>query len=73
MIKKIWDAIKNWYNGNYTPWDNEPGSSIVFIGYDHNLHWTAKLVRRIAKWYLDNWQWFWGILIAALTLLVSMK
>lgn len=73
MIKKIWEVIKTWYNGTYVPWENEPGSYEVFIGHDHKLHWTAKLIRGFVKWYLNHWQWFWGIFIAVLTLFATIS
>lgn len=63
MIKKMCDAIKAWYNGTETPYENNPNSNIFIIGINHDIHWTAKVVRCLLKWYLENWKWFWGIVI----------
>ncbi len=63
MIKKICDAIKAWYNGSHTLYENDPNSNVFIIGFNHEVHWTAKMVRCLFKWYLEHWKWFWGIVI----------
>lgn len=63
MIKKLCDVIRVWYNGTETLYENDPNSNVFIIGFNREIHWTARVVRYLCKWYLENWKWFWGIII----------
>lgn len=60
MLKKI----KNWYQGEYKAYDNDPDSNIIRHGGKMEKHWTAKVANSLVKFYLEHWKWIWGILIA---------
>lgn len=46
--------IKKWYNGTYIHYESH-----AIIGGYTSYHWTAKIARRLVKFYFDNWKWIW--------------
>lgn len=60
--------IKRWYHGEtrLQESDNDPDSGIWFLPSQHTEyhHWTARLARTLAAFYLRNWQWVWTTLLA---------
>lgn len=68
----IFEAIKEWYNGTYIPFKNDPNSNTVIIGGYTEYHWTAQLLHKILDFYLEHWKWCWstGIAIVGLTIAI---
>ena len=67
MLKKI----RNWYEGEIIPDANDPNSSVVFIGWHTERHWTAKIARAVVEFYLREWKWIFGTLIAVASLAMA--
>lgn len=67
----IIDKIKAWYAGKYVPPKNNPNSDLVFINGHYERHWTASLARVIIEFYLREWRWFWGILVAIVSVCIT--
>ncbi len=53
------DKILNWYEGEFVPYENDPGSGIVIFGGQYERHWTANTVRSLIAFYLMHWKWLW--------------
>ena len=68
MLRKI----KEWYEGEWVPFENNPNSSIVLIGGSYRRHWTAEIARKLISFYLNHWQWCWGTIIALVSLYVAI-
>ena len=58
IVIKLRSAVRNWYEGKYLPYENDPRSTLVFIGGDHKRHWTARVVRVLVEF------WHWSSLSA---------
>ena len=58
IVIKLRSAVRNWYEGKYLPYENDPRSILVFIGGDHKRHWTARVVRVLVEF------WHWSSLSA---------
>lgn len=68
--------IKNWYEGEgkFQTFENDPDSNIFIAPIIYtDFHWTAKIARILVKFYLRNWQWLWGTVIAIVALYVAIK
>ena len=64
IVIKLRSAVRNWYEGKYVPYENDPRSTLVFIGGDHERHWTARVVRVLVEF----WQWIVTVGVAPLIL-----
>ena len=53
IMIKLRSAVRNWYKGKYVAYENDPRSTLVFIGGDYERHWTARVVRVLVEF----WQW----------------
>lgn len=57
-------AISTWYQGTYTPYENLPGSPLIFVGGDYHRHWTARAARAIVEFIAREWKWIIGTGVA---------
>ncbi len=48
------DQIKDWWSGDYVPYDNDPNSPVVFIGGWHRRPWIATTIEAALAWALRN-------------------
>lgn len=66
---KTWlKLLSKWWHGEFKV-DESPG----IVAFYTEWHWTATVARRVVKFYLRHWQWFWSTLIALVALVVSVK
>jgi len=59
-------SILNWWNGEYTAWENKPGSGVFFAGGHTKHHWTTKLARGLTAFVKKKWKWVIGTILAVL-------
>ena len=67
------EKIHRWYQGEYRAPNNEPGSSLVFVMGHYERHWTARLTTWLIEFWLRDWKWIIGTLIALSGLFVAFK
>ena len=68
--------IKSWYSGQekLVEFENDPRSSIVIMPSVHiEYHWSAKIVRAVATFYMKHWQWVWTTAIAVVAVYVAIR
>ena len=70
--KSLSDIVKRWYQGKFTPHENDPDAPVIFLGWTYERHWTAKTVRVLVEFYLAHWQWLIGTVIGVLSLWVAV-
>jgi len=65
------EKIKNWYDGEYIAYKNDPGSLVFFVGGYQKRHWTSQAAHVVADFWLRYWQWtittslvFCGLVVA---------
>jgi hypothetical protein len=63
--------IRKWYQGEVIPYENEPGSHVVIIGWDEKRHWTAEVAHTLVKFWFAHWQWTIGTALAVVGLLIA--
>jgi hypothetical protein len=69
----MFSLIKRWYNGEQKIRKNDPESLVSFVpGVYTEYHWSAKIARAIVAFYLRHWQWVWGMIIAIVSLYISV-
>lgn len=68
----MFERMKSWYNGELVIEPDEPNSPFVFPLMYQRYHWTAKLARIVASFYLRHWQWVWGTVIGVASLWVAV-
>jgi hypothetical protein len=56
--------VSDWYQGTFKAYENDPGSALVFIGGRYERHWTSRAAHVAVEFYLREWKWVWGTLIA---------
>ena len=57
--------IKKWWEGEVYYLEG------ILPGNRYKRHWTAKFVRGLLKFYLDNWKWCIGSLFASIGLYIG--
>lgn len=68
--------MKAWYQGAPIVVDmpSRKLGSAVFIGTPFlagtRYHWSAKIARATVSFYLQHWQWLWGLIAATVTSVV---
>lgn len=65
---RIAQAISNWFDGTYIPYDNHPGTGVFFVGGYYKRHWTAKTVGAVGRFIAAEWKWLLGFIVAVLAL-----
>lgn len=68
MLKKI----KSWYEGKFTPYENDPHSRVFVLGWSYERHWTARAARVLVEFYLREWKWLFGTVIALAGLALAL-
>jgi hypothetical protein len=63
--------IRNWYDGEWVLYENDPDSEVVLIGGDYERYWTAKVTRVLVEFYLEHWKWLWGFGLSAVGVWVA--
>ena len=71
MLNRALRAVRSWYDGRPTPYDNPPGSSVVLLGVSYQRHWSALVARALVAFWLRHWQWIMGTMIAVAGILVT--
>ena len=69
--RKMRERLRSWWNGKYVVHENEPGSSLVFIGGVTHWHWTARVARAVVGFLGREWKWVIGTLIALVGLTMT--
>ena len=55
------NAIKRWYQGEYVPPENDPGSHAVILQGRQRYHWSARAGRYLATFLSDTLEMDLGI------------
>jgi hypothetical protein len=58
--------IKRWWTGKFVPYENDPASSVVFMGGSYARHWTSRTTRALAAYAAENHRWIIGTAIGAI-------
>ncbi len=64
--------IRQWYEGEFVPYENDPRSQVVLIGGWQKRHWTAKAARALVEFHRRHWQWIWSTIIATGSLVAAV-
>ena len=57
--------LSKWWNGKQPPSSVKIGGRLMIIsGSEAERHWTANIAHAIVNFYVRNWQWLLGSLIA---------
>jgi hypothetical protein len=65
--------LKKWYEGEKVFYKNEPGSPVVFFGWDEHRHWTARIAHVLVDFYLREWKWIYGALFTLAGLFLAYQ
>jgi hypothetical protein len=66
-------ALSKWYEGEFVPRPNDANSAVVFVGggtYKRSL--SAQITRVVIEFYLANWKWCFGTLVAVAAALLTL-
>lgn len=69
----MWKKIAEWYEGRWVPYENPPGSQVIFFGGNHERHWTARVARILVEFWLAHWQWTIGFALAVIGLWATLR
>lgn len=56
-MQPIRKAVRDWYYGEFVPFENRPDSPVVFVGGYYRRHWTAVVAHVLVDFYLREWKW----------------
>lgn len=57
MLNNLFEKIKKWYEGKYIPHENDPGSSVVFVGGYYKRTLLTSIVRAVIEFHAKEWKW----------------
>jgi hypothetical protein len=60
------EYFKNWYRGKYFPPENNPGSYVKFLAGHYEQPFVARILSRLFTFWLKNWQFIVGTLVAVI-------
>jgi hypothetical protein len=66
-------SIRDWYQGKFVVYENDPNSSVFVVGGDYERHWSARAARIMVEFYLREWKWILATLLALAGLYVAYK
>jgi hypothetical protein len=64
-------SFRDWYDGKHIP--NDPNSPLVFAGGRHQRHWTAKVASVLVGFWLREWKWVIGTVLALIGIIIALK
>ena len=64
-------SIRQWWDGRYVPYENDPRSQLVFIGGGQEWHWTAKAARAVVFFAAKEWRWLIPVLLTCFGLFIA--
>lgn len=70
-MAQLWQGIRQWWDGRYIPYENDPRSSLVFVGGYQERHWTAKATRAVVFFVAKEWRWLIPVMLSAFGLYVA--
>jgi hypothetical protein len=60
----MWERFKHWYEGEFVPRANDPGSPLVFLNGGHyRRSVAARALRVVAEFYVLHWKWVIPIVV----------
>jgi hypothetical protein len=68
IIRIIRKRLAAWYEGEFIPHQNDPGSRLVRVGGTHERSLAARALRCLIKFWEAHWQWSIGVGVAILAL-----
>jgi hypothetical protein len=66
VMRRLRNAIREWYEGEETPVENPPGSPLVVFGVRVKRHWTARTAVALVEFHRREWKWALPFYLAAL-------
>jgi hypothetical protein len=73
LLSNLHRRIKNWYEGEFIPYENDPNLNIFILGGNQEIHWTAKIARWIISFWSEHWKFIITILVAVTGLYLKLK
>ena len=65
------ERIKEWYDGEFIVYKNEPDSSLFVIGGYQHYSTSAKIARWAVGHWLKHWQWWIGTILVIAGLVIA--
>jgi hypothetical protein len=71
VLKKVFEAIKKWYDGEERFFENPPDAGILYFGSEYKRHWTAKFARKVVEFLAKDWKWAIATMLASIGLIIA--
>ncbi len=69
--KPVLASLKKWYEGEFIPYENVPGTFLIRIGGYHQRPILARVWDTCYSFYLKHWQWCVATFIAVIALTIQ--
>lgn len=70
----MFDKIKEWYEGEYIPYRNDPDSPVVIVGPGHlRRPVLAYMIKWTFDFWLAHWQWVITTALAIIGLIFAIR
>jgi hypothetical protein len=67
------DKIRQWYEGEFVAYKDEPDTLVFIGGGKYRRHWTSKVAHVVVEFYLREWKWTLGAAAALVSFLLYRK
>jgi hypothetical protein len=68
---KLTEHIRSWYEGEFIPYKNTPGSVVEIIGGQQVYAPSARIARWLVSHLKREWKWWSGTVLTCLGLLIA--
>ena len=72
MLKRLIEKIRKWYEGEYIPSENDPDSSVVFVGGYYKRTSLASITRAVVEFHSKEWKWAIPVYLTIAGLIVAL-
>jgi hypothetical protein len=72
LLNRIWNRLKDWYEGDFVPYKDDPGSPISRIGGYSKRPWLARAIDALGRFYQKHWQWLIATILAIIGIVVAI-
>lgn len=68
IIRIARERLQAWYEGEFVPHQNDPGSRVVRIGGAYKRSLSARILRRAVEFWRAHWQWLIPVVLSIFAL-----
>lgn len=70
-IPLLRSKARQWWEGEFVPYENDPNSGLFFVGGWQRRHWSARAAQALWDFLGREWKWATGFALTCIGLLMT--